>query len=237
MEPNCRNSADREQRTAHAKTTVRAWLHVSSSLLQRFHFDLGNTGSAEHRRRQMKRVLVFAIIACIANIVMAQAQSVTTSGDEQLRLALRVGSVRLSDVEIHLVTEHGDGCQGRCLKYSVTIHGDGVVQLEDLGDPPEAEIQKRSIAADEVVAIVNRFLKARFFDALDLYDGVPSVRRKGDVLELLGSGGGTRPWVDITMRLGTAWKTVRLINNVPAELEALKDLVWQIGGPDAWPKK
>ena len=81
--------------------------------------------------------------------------------------------------------------------------------------------------------MVNEFLKARFFDALDVYDGTQFVVRTGDELLLRGSGS-TGPWVELTLRLGPATKIVRLKENVPAELEKLKDLVWRIGGPQAW---
>ena len=146
--------------------------------------------------------------------------------------------VRLSDVEIRLVTGGGDGCRGRCVNYRITVRGDGVVELEDLGDLPRAGTQRRSIAEDEVVALVNEFLGARFFDVLDNPDGTLFAVRKGAVLNLNVVGtAGSGPWVEVTMRLGSASKTVHLKENAPVELGRLKDLVWRIGGPPAWPVK
>ena len=79
-------------------------------------------------------------------------------------------SVRLSDVEIRWESGGGDGCVGECTIYRVTVQGDGLVTLEDLGwgnRPPKAPTRRRSIAVEEVVALVNEFLDARFFEAPD----------------------------------------------------------------------
>jgi hypothetical protein len=143
-------------------------------------------------------------------------------------------SVNLSDVEIRLVTFPGGGCHGRCVHYSILLRGDGIVELEDIGTPPRSEPRKRSIAADEVVALVNAFLKARFFETVSFYGSTGSAVRKGDSLFFYGSSSGTGESTELSLKLGPLGKTVRLVENVPGELEHLRQLVWQKGGPDAW---
>ena len=76
-------------------------------------------------------------------------------------------SVPVSDVEIRLVTGGGDGCQGRCVNYRITVHGGGLVELEDIGSAPRDPARRRSIPSDQVVALVNEALKAGFLDAPD----------------------------------------------------------------------
>ena len=147
-------------------------------------------------------------------------------------------SVNISDVEIRLVTGGGDGCQGsRCVKYSISVRGDGVVELNDIGTPPRPEPRRGSIAVDEVVALVNAFLKLRFFESVSFYGGTGSAVRMGDSLFFYGSSSGTGPWTELSLQLGSLGKTVRLQENVPAELQQLRDLVWRKGGPEAWTAK
>jgi hypothetical protein len=179
--------------------------------------------------RRIATALLFFSLTSLPQAVCAQVPT--------LKHAQLPSSVRLTDVEIRLVTGGGDGCVGRCVNYRIIVRGDRTVELEDVGSSPTAKTQKRSIAEGEVVALVNEFFKARFFDALDTYAGTSSVVLKGESLLLLGHDGGTRGWVEITMTLGSATKTVRLQESVPVELERLKDLVWRIGGPEAWSVK
>ena len=88
-----------------------------------------------------------------------------------------------------------------------------------------------------MVALVNEFLRVRFFDALDRYESVTFVERKGDLLLLGGSGGIDGGTADITMRLGSRTKTVVLSENFPVELGGLRDRILRIGGPQSWPAK
>jgi len=148
----------------------------------------------------------------------------------------------LSEVEISLVTGGHGGCVGRCVDYHITVRGDGVVELEDVGTPPRAATQRRSITSDEVVTLVNEFLRARFFDAMDRYDTVTSVVRQDDKVLLRSSSGGIDGGaIELTMRFGTLKKTVHLSNNIPVELRALANSVLRIGGrpelPQTWPSK
>jgi hypothetical protein len=176
--------------------------------------------------RQIGSALLFLNVTSVPHAVYAQVLS--------LKPVQLPSTVRVSDVEIRLLTGGGDGCNGpRCVNYRITIRGDGSVELEDVGTPPTPPTRRRSVAGDLVLTLVNEFLKVRFFDALDHYDWTPFAVRKGDSLVLYGRGG-SGGWTDITMRLGSASKTVRLEESIPADLLRLKDLVWRIGGPKAW---
>jgi hypothetical protein len=92
----------------------------------------------------------------------------------------------------------------------------------------------RTIPIDEVVALVNEFLHARFFDALDKYWGDTSIVRNGDKLDFSYSGMMDDTQTDLTLRIGDRKKTVTLFNNYPTELGRLPELVERIGGPQVW---
>lgn len=140
----------------------------------------------------------------------------------------------LSDIEVRLAYEGHGGCVGRCIKYRVVIHGDGVVEYEDLGGEPREPFRRRTIAIDEVVGLVNEFVRARFFEASASYENEPVAIRQGDALHFALRGGVDGPEWDLTLRAGAAVKTVHLYMGFPAELGRLRDLVESIGGPRAW---
>ena len=131
---------------------------------------------------------------------------------------------------------HG-GCVGRCIAYRVVIRGDGVVEYNDLGGEPRDPPQRRTIPVDEVVSLVNEFVRTRFVDAPAKYVGDSKYLREGDSLRLLGSGGADGPEWDLTLRVGTLVKTVHLYMGFPAQFGRLRDLVERIGGPKAWATK
>jgi Domain of unknown function (DUF6438) len=150
-------------------------------------------------------------------------------------------SIPLSEVEVRLVrTPHG-GCAEPCSRYSVTVRGDGTVRYDGSviypGTGQVDGVRTRSTSVDEVIALVNEFLKFRFFDALATYrEGRGLLVRKGDMVELYGSvGGSDDPQADLTLRIGNRTKTVTLYNNYPTELGRLPELVDRIGGPRVWP--
>jgi hypothetical protein len=180
-------------------------------------------------RRKHADVALFVVLLAL---VPALAPSQLTA-PAPVRLPSSVG---LSDVHIQLQTGGGDGCVGRCTVWRVLLKGDGMVELHDLGTPPREEPRQRTIGSDSVVGLINRFLKARFWESLDYYGGVSSAVRNGDSLRLFGGGAGTGPWTELTLRIGPATKTVRLHENIPAELQDLNDRVWKLGGPEAWEK-
>ena len=131
---------------------------------------------------------------------------------------------------------HNCGMSGGtpCPRYEITIRGDGAVEYNGIG--PVDGNRKRTISADAVVSLVNEFLAARFFDALDVYGGKTFIIRHGDTVSFGGSGG-SGPWVDLTLRIGDRRKTVRLERDYPIEIGKLPELVDRIGGPEFWRQK
>ena len=148
-------------------------------------------------------------------------------------------SVKLSKVEVRLTHKaYGGGCGvPRCIKYNVRVTGNGVVEYEDIGGEPRESSQRRNVPVEEVVALVDAFVRARFFEANARYTGNPVARREGDSIRFGQSGGADRPESDLTLRLGNQTKTVHLSMGFPEELGRLRDQVDKMGGPAAWPKK
>lgn len=93
---------------------------------------------------------------------------------------MTVAQVPLSDVEVRLVRTPAGGCVDPCPNnYTVSIRGDGTVDYEGTG--PVKGLRTRSVSPDEVVTLVNEFLRARFFNALDTYTACcSSLVRNGD---------------------------------------------------------
>ncbi len=148
------------------------------------------------------------------------------------RLMLPV-SLTLSDIRIGLLLGGGGGCVGRCVHYRVTIRGDGTVRYEDLAQPP-LPARERTIPSDEVVALTNEFLAARFFEASERYEGRSFYALQGDRLLLRGTAGADGPEWDLNLRLGGLEKSVHLYLDYPAQLGSLRDHIDQIGGPRSW---
>jgi hypothetical protein len=91
------------------------------------------------------------------------------------------------------------------------------------------------VSAEDVLALLNDFLQARFADAASSYMGVRHARREGDrVLLGMSSGADGSEW-DLSLRLGDHRKTVHLYLGYPAELARVRDHMIQLGGPSAWP--
>jgi hypothetical protein len=140
--------------------------------------------------------------------------------------------VPLSEVEVRLVhTPHG-GCAGPCVRYEITVRADGSVEYNGVGLVEGT--RTRNISTDDVVMLVNEFLQAGFFDALNTYRDKFFIVRKGDAVTLSGFGGADDPQTDLTLRIGDRRKTVTLYNSYPSELGRLSDLVERIGGPRVW---
>jgi hypothetical protein len=76
-------------------------------------------------------------LGCVVGLSAWQSSASTTALPE---------SVPLVDVEIRWQTGGGDGCAGDCTNYRITLRGDGLVSLEDLGwgsKPPKPEVRQR----------------------------------------------------------------------------------------------
>ena len=138
----------------------------------------------------------------------------------------------LADIEVKLVREITGGCIDPCpLPYTVTIRGDGAVQY----DGPQGH-HTRTVSPDDALALVNEFIQARFFTALDKYEACcGTLVRHGDTVELGGmAGGADAPYAALTLKIGARTKTVILRENYPPELGRLPDLVDRLGGPAIW---
>lgn len=136
----------------------------------------------------------------------------------------------------------GGGCSRPCSRYEVNISGDGTVTYDGTvfyaGVDQVEGFRTRSIPVDDVVALFNDFLNARFFNALNTYAACcSSLVRKGDMVSLYGMGPGEDPRVDLTLRIGDRRKTVTLRADYPADLGRLPELVDRIGGPSVWQVK
>lgn len=183
----------------------------------------------------MKRTSVVAAVL----VVSIGLTSLTARQGTALKAFVLPESVRLSDVEIQWQSGGGDGCAGDCTNYLIAIRGDGLVTLKDLGwgdKPAKSPTRQRSIPADSVVALVDEFLKARFFESPDNFKSRRVAVRKGDSLFVYSTVGTGAGWVDLTVRLGSVTKTLHLENETPTDFVRLRDRVFEIGGPKApWP--
>lgn len=145
-------------------------------------------------------------------------------------------AVALTDTEIRWQSGGGDGCAGSCTYYRITIRGDGLVTLEDVGwgaRPPTAPTRQRRVAVERVVRLVDDFFAARFFESAGSFESRAAAVRKGDQLFIYSKGGIGASFVDLTLRFGPVSKTVRLGTETPLDLLRLKDQIWDIGGPHA----
>jgi len=184
----------------------------------------------------MKQTSVVAAVLVVSIGTSLSAQQGTAS-----KIVALPESVHLSDAEIQWQSGGGDGCASDdCSYYRITVRGDGLVTLSDLGWGERLSkwpTRQRSIPADSVVALLDECLKVRFFESPDNFKGRRVAVRKGDSLFLYSSVGGVGArWVDLTVRLGAATKTVRLEEETPRDLARLRDRIFEIGGPKApWP--
>ena len=169
-----------------------------------------------------------AIATCLASLGSPTHATMQNASRNVLPL-----SIELTDVEIRLDRETGGGCTSRCVRYQVIVRGDGSVIYEDLALPP-VPIRERIVSADEVVALVNEFVRARFFESPDRYIGRSFYVRDRDQLLLRGMAGADGPSWDLRLRLGQAVKSVHLYLDYPDDLARLRDRVDRLGGPEAW---
>ncbi len=173
------------------------------------------------------------LLATVAWMTIGVCVAAQSPAPPRLMLPARLA---LADVRIELLRNGGGGCMGRCVHYRVTIHGDGTVRYEDLAEPPLPPRQ-RTIPVDEVVALTNEFVGARFFEAAGRYEGRSFYALQGDRLLLRGTFAADGPEWDLSLRLGNLEKSVHLYLDYPAQLGSLRDHVDQIGGPRNWSTK
>ena len=154
-----------------------------------------------------KAITAVGLLLCVGVGLAAQSPSATRG--------TLPASLALTDIEIRLVHRTGGGCgPGRCIHYRVTIRGDGTVTYEDLAEPPVPS-RSRRVPADDVLALMNEFVGARFFEAHDRYVGKSFYVRQGEQLLLRGRGGADGPEWDLSLRLGGLLKSVHLYLDYP----------------------
>jgi len=168
-------------------------------------------------------------------VLLSASANLAAQGPTASRLTLPV-SLELKDIEIVLVRETGGGCIGRCVHYRVTIRGDGAVTYEDFAQPPVLP-RAHAVPVDDVVALMNEFVEARFFEIPDRYVGKSFYTRQDERLLLRGTAAADGPSWDLSIRLGGLVKAVHLYLDYPEYLGNLRERVDRIGGPQAWPAK
>jgi Domain of unknown function (DUF6438) len=141
-----------------------------------------------------------------------------------------------SDIEIQMTVGGGGGCAGRCIHYRVTITGDGTVRYEDSASPPLPG-RTRKVPIEDVVTLTNEFVRARFFEASSRYEGDRFYRLQDGKLELLGHAAADGTTWDLSLRLGSAQKSVHLYIDIPDYLARLRDLVDRMAGTTAWQQR
>jgi Domain of unknown function (DUF6438) len=121
------------------------------------------------------RYVIAAFLVLGTELVSATAQIPSE------RPAALPTSISLADLEIRLDPETGGSCLGRCVHYRITIRGDGTVTYEDLARPPVAP-RERTVSVDDVVALANAFVRARFFEVSARCVGESFYERQGEQL-------------------------------------------------------
>ena len=134
-----------------------------------------------------------------------------------------------------LITLERTACFGACPIYRVSIAGSGNVVYKGLEYVKAIGIHEKRIPVRDVVSLLNEFLRVRFFDALDRYENLQSLRLQGgDKLQLLESGVDDVPSTILTLQIGPHKKTVVLYDNYPLELKELADTVDRVSGALEW---
>jgi Domain of unknown function (DUF6438) len=138
--------------------------------------------------------------------------------------------IALSDVSMAL---ERTACFGECPIYRVEVRGDGSVVYEGKQYVALAGRHEATIPIDQVISLVNAFLKARFFDALADYDDIVVASLEPDhSLGLYTGHMSDAPSTILEFELGERSKRVRLYQNYPIELEQLADLIDEVTGSD-----
>jgi hypothetical protein len=145
--------------------------------------------------------------------------------------------VPLSDIEMELQVSGGDGCSGRSMAYRLQILGGaGLVTYTDFGGEPRDAPQQREISTEEIVAVLNQFLRARFLDAQPIYTGCPVALLRGASVQMVSYLTIGASEQKLSLRIGAQRKDVSLFTDYPTDLGQLRDRLVEIGGPKAWRK-
>jgi hypothetical protein len=131
--------------------------------------------------------------------------------------------IPLSHVEIRL---ERSTCFGSCPAYTVAIHGDGRVDFDGKRNTAHRGQATWRIPVDDVVTLINIFLKAHFFDAAPRYERKEFVRLgPHGGLQLLQEGITDISRSTLTLKLGSREHSVDLYYGVPTQLMALPGAV------------
>ncbi len=102
-----------------------------------------------------RRTLITAcLLLGVGSVVLAARQGTTSP-------FVLPESAQLSDVVVQWQNGGGDGCGrvGGCTNYRITIRGDGLLTLEDLGwgmEPPKAAPRQRTLPVDVAILAMLR---------------------------------------------------------------------------------
>lgn len=177
-------------------------------------------------------VMAFVLVAtlgCVSPSAVAHAQQ--SSSAAPLPTVLKP-----LEIEMQLTYEGHGGCFKRCIRYRVTVRGDGFVQYDDLGGEPREPSQWRLVSMDETLAIVNELLQAGVTDAPVALERRPLLWRDDEFVKLGFQGGGDEDW-NIILRLGSWTKALKLEGGSPLPFIRVRDQIVRIGGPNAWRPK
>lgn len=126
------------------------------------------------------------------------------------------------------------GCFGPCPVYMLTILGDGTVKyIGSLWVGVEGAREDK-ISPEQVAILVNQFLRHRFFELADTYDGGEKVEFRDGKYQRYGIGGGSETLVILSLELGQRRKRVFLRYRYPADLDHLAGLIDEVTQSKRW---
>ena len=165
-------------------------------------------------------VALAALLSFIQPCILAQSSPIRARRYE-------LGEIRLSLERTR--------CLGSCPIYSVTLSGDGRVVYRGTDHVAVTGIQETAISDDDLIVLVNEFLRAHFFDAKDAYRERELISLEPERKYLLLNEVVTdRPSTILSLKLGDREKRVILYHNYPAELYDLAGLVDRMSGVTKW---
>ena len=139
---------------------------------------------------------------------------------------------KLDDIRISL---QRTACFGECPIYSVTIEGNGSVVYTGVDFVASTGVRETTIGDDDLVKLVNEFLRVHFFDANEEYRERSAISiRPGRTYLAMSENVSDNPSTLLSLKLGDRTKTVTLYYNYPAELSALADLIDEVSGAKRW---
>jgi hypothetical protein len=127
-------------------------------------------------------------------------------------------------------------CYGTCPAYTVTIAGDGRITYQGKRFVAVVGPREDRVAMEKVAALLNEFLKARFFDARDVYDETEEIKLVDGAYVPMTLDITDVPSAVLTLKLGSRQKRVVLRFNYPVELRELAARVDELAQTTRWIK-